>query len=330
MAIDVALILLILGAVLMEGFFSGIETGMYCMDRLRLHLGVQRGEIAMIRLERVFRDETSALGMLLAGTNLADYFVSTFFALLLSRHLSEPGVNLEIVNTVVVTAVAFVFGQAVPKSLFQQHADFLLPRCGAWLWGFHQIFRVTGVTVLLKWFSTVVSTIVSGRVDVRNVLEPRHRVAALLRSALGVDHPDGGVTDLVDRVLKLSETRLGRVMVPRSRTLAVRADTVRSAFQRIARSTRYSRLPVYDPKTQRVLGYVVVDRALKSAEWTTILELVQPALTLRPDDTVASAITRAREARQPMMIIVDSQQRMLGIATLKDLLEEIVGELPAW
>ncbi|MCC7291358.1 MAG: DUF21 domain-containing protein [Phycisphaerales bacterium] len=328
--IDVALILLILGAVLMSAFFSGTETGMYCMDRLRLHLGVQRGERAMVRLERVFRDETSALGMILAGTNLANYLVSTFFAIFLTRHLREPGVNLEIVNTLVVTAVAFIFGEAVPKTLFQQHADFLLPRCSAWLWGFNELFRLTGVTRLLKGFSTLVSRIVSGRVDVRNILEPRHRVAALLRSALVADQQDGGVTDLIDRVLKLSETQLGRVMVPRSRTLAVRADTVRSAFQRIARSTRYSRLPVYDPKTQRVLGYVVVDRALKSAAWTTILDLVQPALTLRPDDTVASAIARAREARQPMMIIVDPQQRMLGIATLKDLLEEIVGELPAW
>jgi len=327
---DFLLFFVILTAIFMSGFFSGMETGIYCIDRLRLDLDGHRNDAASLRLQRVLRDEGAAITLTLAGTSVFNYIATTSASYLVALHLGNEATRVELYTTAIITPVLFVFAEAAPKTLFQEHADLFMRRGSRLLVLFDRLFRVTGIVALLTRMSNGVTRLIHGTGDARGPLEPRHRMASMLREALIGSNAEMGLSDLVDRVLRLSETPVHRVMVPARQVLAINHDADRQTLVKFARTTQFSRMPVYDVATQRILGVIVIDELLDAQNWRRVGEKIQPTIQLPAFESVSSAILKAQTSRHAMMIVVDRKQRMIGLVTLKDLLEEIVGELPQW
>ena len=150
----------------------------------------------------------------------------------------------------------------------------------------------------------------------------------MLQEALAGDTLGEAQSDLIDRVCRLSETRLYSVMVPRNRVTVIAADATRASLLRVVRRTPYARLPVFESNPRRIIGLVKVDELLRSDGWEKVGERLRPALMLRPHETVAEAITRLQRAGRGMAVVADQSAQMLGIVTLKDLISEVVGGLP--
>jgi len=276
------------------------------------------------------KNEPGVLSLILVGTNLMNYLAATVAAYLLARRLGHAGADIEIYTTVLVTPVLFVFGEVVPKNLFQANADTLMRRGSMILVFFYHVFRFTGIVPALTKVSQVFAGLLPGRRDAGDADAPKRRVAAMLRQALMDRAPETELTDVVDRVVTLSETPLYRVMVPRHQVVTISAGADRKTLVKTARTTPHSRLPVHDHGRQQIIGVIKVDQLLKSSDWSCVGEKIQDVSRLSGHTTVAAAIAQAQQARHAMIIVVDRRGQMVGIATLKDLLEEIVGELSAW
>ena len=110
----------------LSAMFSGAETGIYCVNRLRLRLDLDRGHGAAKRIAGLLRDEQQALAAVLAGTNVANYLTTLAAALFLARQFGLSGGRLEITTTLIVTPLLFAFGELVPKNLFQREAEYFL------------------------------------------------------------------------------------------------------------------------------------------------------------------------------------------------------------
>ena len=320
-------ILGILLAVALSGFFSGSETGLYCMNRLRLRLDVDQGSLPAARLDRLVGDEQSALSTLLVGTNLSNYLATVFVAYLLTQSAGlEPGVS-EIYTTMIVTPVVFVFGEVVPKNLFQRNADRLM-RLGSRLFGLFAILLRLPVMVL-NLVSRPILALVCPAGFTRSG-DPRRRIALLLQDAIAAEDSPDEHAEFVDRVLLLSSVTLHQVMVPRNRVLAMRADADRAEGLSLIRKHPYSRFPVFDSNPRRIVGYVQADTLLADEQWVHVREHLRRVISIPAHDSVASAIVRLQAARETMAIVVDRGGYLLGLVTLKDLLEELIGELPEW
>lgn len=328
--ITLLFLVLLVAAVLLNGFFSGSETGLYCLNRLRLQLDARRGRRAAMRLEAMLKDETAALSATLIGTNVAGYLATTVTAAWLTMSFAISDANVEIYTTIIATPLLFVFGEMVPKNLFQVHADELMRRISRPLAWANGLLRITGALHAVSYLSAVATRIFQRGAADEAPAGPRRRVADMLRGALLDRAPDSELTDLVDRVIVLRETPLYRVMIPLTRVLMITADADRAALIRVARDTTHSRLPVYDRSTGEVIGVVKVDDLIKTSDWQRVRDKARPITRIPSDTTVSAAIARAQANRDPMLLVVNRRQRVIGIATLKDLLEEIVGELSAW
>ncbi len=325
--------LLVVGAVIavglfLSGLFSGAETGLYRVNRLRLDLGVKQRDPAAFRLAGVLNDEQGALSVTLVGTNMANYVTASAVAYLFAEiwHFGET--DAELCTVALLTPVVFVFGEVVPKNLFQLHADTLLARSSRLLALFNHLFRLIGVVWGLKELAKVFTRLADGHPDDGVPFAPKRRVAMLLHEALAGHTLSDDQSDLIDRVCRLSETPLHAVMVPRNRVAVIRAGTDRRELIRIARRTGHARLPVYETNRRHVVGLAKVDELLQSDEWETVADRLCPALTLSPHETVATGITRLQRAGQGMGIVTDRGGQMLGLISLKDLLSEVVGVLP--
>ena len=324
------LLLAIVLTLFFSGFFSGAETGLYCVDRVRLRLGVQQQHPRAQRLARLMEDEQKVLSVTLLGTNLMNYLLTAAVTFLLASHLGLGERQAEIYTVVLVTPVVFVFGEAVPKNLFHAHADALMLRGGRLLALACRFFSLTGVVWILKQLARGVFSVLGVPTETEEAFGPKRQMALLLREALVGDESGYEQSELVERVVSLSHTQLHQIMVPRNHVTSISADADRTRLQALARRTPHTRLPVYDRNPRRIIGLVRVDVLLRAPDWKAVGEKVSPLLTLAPHEDVVTALTRMQEGGHAMALVADRSGRLLGIITLKDLMEEVVGELEDW
>jgi len=323
-------LILAAAAVLASGFYSGCETGMYCLNRIRLRLRADSGERRARRLQHLLRDEQNLLAVALVGTNAANYVATAVVARLFAEATGFGDRPIELLTAAAVTPTLFVFGEVVPKNLFQRAANKLMYSAAPGLALSETILRVTGISRLLKMLARcLVARIQPGQLH-PHLLHPRHEVVALLREGLAEGIMTSQQSELIDRVMNLLTVHVRSVMTVRHRMVTVRANASRDEFVRLVRQHNYSRLPVYQDDPARIVGIVSVLDVLAGPPDAPLTTFMREPLTLRPDEPVPSALLRMRQARCAMAIVTDASGRCLGLATVKDLVEQIVGNLPAW
>ncbi len=322
-----AVVAIILATLLCSALFSGAETGLYCVNRLRVLLGVQQGDGRSRRLARLIEDEQEALSVMLAGTNLMNYLCTTAVAFMFGELMGFSHVDIQVYTVVLLTPVVFVLGEVVPKNLFQRHADALMPRFSGLLYSADRVFRATGLIWFTKRLTMAVSRWSGASKANDRIAAPKRRIAVLLQEALIGYKLGEDQSELVDRVCRLSETPVRTVMIPYHRVTMISADADREALIRVARSTDYARIPVHGARRSEVIGLAKVDDLLRSDDWRAVGEKTTPVITLRPLDPVATAITRMQKARKEMAIVTGLGGGLLGVVTLRDLLDEVVGEV---
>ena len=321
-------VLMVIGLVL-SALFSGAETGLYCVSRLRLQLSAQQRDPGALRLSGVLEDRQAALGMTLVGTNLSNYVTTIAMAFLFADLLGFSDTDTEVYTVVILTPIVFVFGEVVPKSLFQRYADLLLIRCSWLLASVHWLLRITGVLWCHKHLTSFVTNLTGTDLAQRGTGDPKRRMATLLQEALAGQTLGDDRSYLIDQVIQLSETPLHAVMVPRNGVTTVAGRANRRDLMRIARRTTYSRLPVYDADPRHMIGLIKVDDLLRSQAWETVGDRLRPVTSISPHVTVATAISRMQGSGRDMAIVTDRGGRMLGVVTLKDLLDTLLGEFAA-
>ncbi|MCK4660016.1 MAG: DUF21 domain-containing protein [Phycisphaerae bacterium] len=322
------ILIVFLVAVFLSGVFSGSETGLYCLRRVRLKVKAEQGDRQARRLEQVLRESQSALSLMLVGTNLMNYLATACFALLLSTQFDFSPHQSEFYTTLIVAFVIFVFGEVVPKNLFQRHPDRLMGAVSL-------ILRVTHVVLcpavwVLTHLTTRFTAMFGDQAKMQTALDPRKQMAQLLREGMPSSVDDETHHEMVDRTLMLAEMSVHAVMTPRNRVVSIAADARRERLLSVARSHTYSLIPVFGRHPRRIEGIIEIRRLLDDDSWKTVGQRMGAVPRLSPHDSVASALLRLQKERARMAVVVDRGGYLLGIVTLKDLLEELVGELAAW
>lgn len=325
--------LLMLGfcaAVALSGLSSGSETGIYCLNRVRLRVAAEQGDARARRLEALLRRPENLVILALLGTNIGDYVATACITALLLR--ATPGEGLtEIYATAISTPLILVFGGIIPKDWFRRESNRLLSYLSGPLWAAWQVGQITGLVPILRGLTQQLFRWI-GPTGAAPTTEffPRAHTLHLLREGAA----RGGLTavqrDLIERVLNLSNVRVTDVMIPRDRAATVPHDIPRDDFLRVARMAHFSRLPVYRDDPRRIVGTVNVYDVLTDREQRPIWTHVRPPVTLTESLAVPAALLQLQRARQAMAIVQDGVGHCVGILTLKDLVEEIVGDLEAW
>jgi CBS domain containing-hemolysin-like protein len=317
-------------ALALSAFFSGTETGIYCLNHVRLNVRTSQNDVRARRLTSLMQRPQDLVITTLIGTNVADYLATVCVTALL-LHVAAVRNLAEVYATAILTPLILVFGGVMPKDWFQRESDRLMyPLASALTW----CRRVAGWTGLL-WLLRALTRSLVRRIDPLRAeadedLLPRARMRRLLSEGAASGGLSSFQRDTLERVMNISRVRLADVMVPRQRAATVSVDIPRDDLLRIARVAHFSRLPVYRDDPRRIVGIVNVYHVLTDDEGKPIADHVQPATSLRATETVPAALLKLQQARQVMAIVTDRSGSCLGLFTMKDLVEEIVGELEAW
>ncbi|HMN95137.1 MAG TPA: CNNM domain-containing protein [Phycisphaerales bacterium] len=303
-----------LAGLALSALFSGIETGLYSLNRVRLAVRAGRGEPSAKRL----RDELAAPGRLLStiliGNNIANYLGSLGVAMML--HRSEIGqAGQVIVGVIVLVPLLFVFGETLPKDLFRTFADSWSYRWSGYLRAWRIGLTAIGLVPTAELVGASVARALGSSTE--GAPSARARISQLFREGAGAGVLSERQATLVDRALTLRERTVESQMTPWRRVLWLPEASRRPASELIPRVRPVSRLPVVD-HGGRVVGVVATIESLCEPT-RTVSQLMTPATTLPPRMPILDAIRTLRLARTKIGIVVDSGGRPIGVATMSDL-----------
>jgi len=319
--------ILIIAFIALAGFYSGSEMGFYRLNRIRLHFLVEKGRPGATIIQRLSADPQLAISTMVVGTNVGVYLATVVCA----HKLQGLGLHhwAEFYSTLLMTPLLLIFGDIVPKSLYQRHADTLIYKTAVPLGVSAVLFYP--VSRFLRLLGSLPRFIFPSAQAERASLLTVERFHFLLSEGTTTGALSPYQKAMTDNILALKSRSLRDVMIPLEKVVMI-SDA--AGFTHLVQSFRehaFSRIPVYCGERTRITAIVnLLDLACADGREISIGELSRPPHYLNASMSVAEALYSLRSARQQMGVVLDDGGRATGIVTIKDLVEEIVGDLRAW
>ncbi len=324
-------ILLIILGIFLAACFAGSETGIYCLSRFRLRLAVKRKSLLASLLCKLIDDTQGLILSLLIGTNLTHY-LTTSLVTYMFLSASRTSHTAEIYATIIMTPVLFVFSELVPKNVFIRHADTLLPRLSPAIWIFHKICTLTGIVPLLKFISRSLNHLIKSPLEdqpLPPVLIARH-MSQIIHETTEEGILSPAQRNIINQLANISNISVSAVMTPLARVQMVELKASRSTVLNCFSQTRFARMLVYENKKTNIVGFINVYEVLAAeSDLDSLDSFLRPIVSIQQNTSVAEALRFTRDEKHRIALVTNplAHGKVVGIITIKDLIEELVGEL---
>ncbi len=304
-------------------FFSGLESGLISIDQISLEHSSRRNR-RDASLLRFIRQPDKILGTTLIGNNIANAILASLSTLFVAQ---MEGLSLDArYSSLVVGTIVLIFGEIVPKAVFRDHADTIVPRFYPLLLFFFYMFRP---------FVAIVSYI---NLTLRKLLKltENNQYDYLTKDdisfLLAESSEDGAMQpqlEMIEDALDLKELDARNVMVPRTDIVAIAECASIPDVIELAKEEGFTRYPVYRNSIDDIIGVLIIYDILKKdiRDDMTAGEIVHEPYFAPENMDVDVLLKEMQSQRKSMAIIVDAYGGTAGIVTIEDILEEIVGEI---
>ena len=318
-------IVLILVFLLLKGFFSGSEIAIVNSDKFKLRHQAKLGDRGAALVLKLFKTPDVILGTTLVGTNIATVTISTLGALIFIDLFGNAG---DLVSVLVLTPVLLILGEVVPKSIFQQKADVITCYIIHTLRFFSILFwPVIFVFSAVARFAT---RIVGGGDVPQNMFITREELRALLDISDSAANPSQIDRKRIRRVIRFADTTVGEAMIPLADVVGFNEVRNMKEAVRIVLKQGYNRLPVYRGNLTNVKGMLTLSTwDLMDPELLEkpVADYTRPVLYLSPRQTIDQALPQLQARDDHIAVVVDEFGSAVGILTMEDIFEEVVGEI---
>lgn len=318
----------IAGMFIMFSFlYAGAETGVYCINSVRLRYNANRGVWAAKTIYRLLEDSQALVCTILVANNIVNYAATVFFIVALENTFSPH--KAELLATLILTPFILVFGELLPKIIFQERANTLLLRLAPILDVSAYIFKP--VVVLLTKVNKIPQFFLRDTGMTRNPFFSPQRLGYFFSEGAeeGVVTPYQNL--MAKNIMKLGRETLRNVMIPLNDVTLTSAAISSTHLANIARSKKFSRLPVYEGQKSNIIGIInIFDFLSANDSRPDIRGFIRGAAHLDSNMPIDDALLKLQQFKQNMGIVIDQHRKAVGIVTIKDLVEEIVGELAVW
>ena len=324
--------------ILLGAFFAGSETGVYRLSRFRLRLGIEQKRPLHSLLGNVMEDSDGLIFSMLIGNNLVHYIVTSIITLmLLKTTLSQQSVQLY--ATLIMSPVLFIFSEVIPKNLYYYHSDVIMPRLAAVTWFFHKLFKCSGAVWLLKSITRLTGKRLAG--ETSSSIPISFGSSAHIKQIIRETHDEGLLSsvqnDMLNRLINLSKISVSSVMIPLAKTKMVDINSDRKHLLHLLNKYNYTRYPVYKKHRANIVGFVNIYEVLAMEDLQSCdlsgSGFARPIARFSGSLSVSDVIEKMRNKNHKIVLVTHGYSqsgKVSGILTMKDLVEEITGELAEW
>ena len=315
---------LILGTcILCEAFFSGAEIALITADKVKLRHRAENATRRQRAILSFLENPGELISTSLVGTSICVVLSTVIATLTFVQRF--PG-QAELLSLAVMTPLILIFGEIVPKSIFQNYADRLAPAAIRALWVFRTLFYP--VIALGSWLSNLLLRML-GLEQENRALMTREELSLLLRlpGREGADRITADERRMVSRIFDFKETTVDDVMLPLSEVTAMPVTATLDEVAEEIADKQHTRLPLYRERLDQIVGIVHAFDVLRAKGNEQVCDLCRPAIFVPESQPAVDTLVRLQREGQQLAVVVDEYGGATGIVTVEDILEEIVGEI---
>ena len=322
--------------VILSAFFSSSEIAINSLNMTRLKKAVDSGDKTAKVAYNLSENFTGTLCTILIGNNLVNTAATTaatalILSLLTKHKIAGADELAPVLTTVIMTVIVLIFGEIIPKNIGKMHPErwsrivaypiriltwVLFPIVFVVTWFMRKLRGIWGTddedapTVTEEELSTIIDTV----------------------EEEGVIDEDQG--ELLQSTLEFPETTVREVMTPRIDMIQIDIDDDPQSIRELADQSRYSRIPVYRDSIDNIIGILVLNHYYKALAEVDgdVNKIDLEALLIKPKLVhktlrLPNALGVMREHKTHLLIVVDEFGGTMGIVTMEDILEELVGDI---
>ncbi|MFH1225350.1 MAG: hemolysin family protein [Candidatus Diapherotrites archaeon] len=327
MASGIELNLLVLAALLLlSAFFSSVETAFVSLNRLSVRRMVRSKARFAELIERLKSQPHRLLITVLIGNNLVNVAAAAV-ATSLALQIMGNEAHAIALATGVMTFLLLVFGEITPKGIAIRHSELI---CQIAAKPLHWLSVILSPLVwVLERITGAIISLTGERHGQETVTEEE------VRAMVAVGEEEGQIRkserQMIQRIFRFNDIPVEDVMTPRTEVVAVEAGTKLKDLPKALRGTAFSRVPVYKGDMDRIVGVLYVkdvnDALLAGRKATAVSRIMRPAFFVPPTKMIDKLLQEFQNRRVHMAIVIDEYGGVLGVVTIEDLLEELVGEI---
>ena len=315
-------LIILLFLVLLSAFFSSAETALSTVNRVRMRALENEGSKRAARVNKILENYSKMLSTILIGNNIVNLSASALATTLAMRIHFAVGIA-----TGILTIVILLFGEITPKTWAMVNSDKIsLAYSGI-------VYRLMQILTPVIF---IVDKLASGIMRLLRI-DPNKRGSTMteseLRTYVDVSHEDGIIEseerEMIYNVFDFSDALAKDIMIPRINMVTVSVDAPYDKVMGVFRESMYTRLPVYEEDKDNIIGLINIKDFIltETGENFQIRSILRDAHYTYEFKKVADLLYELREKTTSVTFVLNEYGATVGMITLEDLLEEIVGEI---
>jgi len=312
----------------MSAFFSGSELSMTAVNKLRLQKAAEEGDKRAALALKISSNYDWMLSGVLIGNNLVNILCSSVATLIFLDFIKDEGVAAT-VSTIVMTTIILIFGEIVPK-LVANNAPEPFAKFVAF-----PLRMIIFIFTPFIYLSLSIVKLISNRVKKNMPAEPtitEEELVSIIETVEEEGVIDEGSSEMLQSAIEFGETTLAEILTPRTDMVTIDADDSADEILAVAMSSNYSRIPVYKDSIDNIIGVLYLNHYFKKAsevgaENVDVSEILVEACFFHKAMKLPAVLRQMRQRQLHLAIVTDEYGGTMGLVTLEDILEEIVGEI---
>ena len=321
---SIPLLIAIIVLVILSGFFSATETAYTSLNTIRLK-SLSQKDTRFKKVLSLYERYDQLLSTILIGNNIVNLTASSL-ALLFFSLIKKEGSFLDpsFVSTAVITVVVLLFGEISPKNIAKAYPEKLALAFYPLIVLFYYVFYPLNLLLgLFKKFLNVVF-----RLDRKETITDDELITIVNEA-----QDDGTLkeeeSDLIRSAIEFDDLEVKDILVPRINVIAVPADATKQEVKKLFDSERYSRLPVYKDTIDSIIGFIHEKDFYRNyfKQEFDIKNLMQKVEFVVEHTKISVLLKKLQAKKVHMAVVLDEYGGTLGIVTVEDIIEELVGEI---
>lgn len=319
---DTVSLIIIIGCIIMSAYFSATETAFSSLNRIRVKNLAEKGNKRAKLVMKLSENYDSLLSTILIGNNIVNIASASLATVLFVNMLGNeagPGVS-----TAVTTVVVLIFGEVSPKSIAKESPEkfalFSAPILNV------LVRLLTPFNFLFGQWKKLLSLVFKVSDDAGITEEE-------LLSIVDEAKQDGGIDEqesmLIHSALDFTQQEVIDILTPRIHITAVSTQATKEEIAEVFAETAYSRIPVYDESVDHVIG-IIYQKDFHNYVYHSdkdISEIIRPTLYVHKNKKIGVLLKELQQKKMHFAVVLDEFGGTIGIVTLEDILEELVGEI---
>lgn len=317
-------IILIVVLVLFSAFFSATETAFSSVNKTKLKLKAQDGNAAAKNALNLAENFDKLLSAILVGNNIVNITLSVLFNNIFESVFPTNPAASGAVSIAVSTVIVLIFGEITPKMIAKENSERLTMIVG---------YPIRVIMIILYPITILFSGI---KFLLRKVLKSgegekitEEELLSMVEEAQEDGSLDVSERELISSAIEFDDAEVEDILVPRVNVIAVSLDTPMDKVKALFLEHNFSRMPVYNGTIDSVIGMIHnIDffGALEKGE-KNIKNIITPVAVATEHMKISTLLKSMQKQKVHMAVVVDEYGGTMGIVTLEDILEELVGEI---